>query len=126
MGEGDRGAGGKQAENSKSDTTGSHTRGYQPRDLRLANRFEPKCGQTGKGESKGESETCDWMKVSGRKTKKREIKKTSTRRIYSLPLFCCVGLAQFYLHKLLDFDTLRLKELQVVPSILLCRSMQLL
>lgn len=54
MGEGEKGAGGKQAENSKSDTTDSHTRGYQPRDLRLANRFEPRRGQTGKGESESQ------------------------------------------------------------------------
>lgn len=48
MGEGDRGAGGKQAEGSKSDTPDSHTRGYRPRDLGLANRYEPRAAKLGK------------------------------------------------------------------------------
>jgi hypothetical protein len=50
MGEGDKGTGGKEAENSKSNVADSHTRGYQPRDLRLANRPERERSQTGKDE----------------------------------------------------------------------------
>jgi hypothetical protein len=55
VGEGDKGAGGRQAENSKSDISDSHTRGYQPRDVRLANHQKPKHSQRNE-----ESEACDW------------------------------------------------------------------
>lgn len=45
MRESDEGAGGKQAEGSQSDAPDSHTRGYRPRDLGLANRYIAKLGK---------------------------------------------------------------------------------